>query len=137
MTVVAKVQFLLKLMGSLAIVALLFTATGLYGVLSYAVERRRREIGVRIALGAGRSEVLSLVFRQAMRLAATGLVSGVAGVALTGRVLSTVVQGIEPLNHLVLLGSACCTLVLVSLAAAYIPATRAGAVDPIHALRSE
>src|SRR5678816_1445706 len=74
----AQMRFLIVLMGSFAAIALLLTGAGLYGVLSYAVARRRGEIGVRIALGAGRRQVLGLVFRQAMQLVAAGLILGLA-----------------------------------------------------------
>jgi predicted permease len=134
--VIAQMQFSIVLMGGFAVVALLLTVTGLYGVLSYAVERRRREIGLRIALGAGRGEVLGMVFRRATRLVATGLVLGLAGAAVGGRLLRSAMLGIEPLD-LALLFVACGTLVIASVAAAYIPAMRAASVDPMKALRSE
>ena len=129
-------QLSVLLMGGFAAVALLLTATGLYGVLSYAVERRRREIGLRMALGAGRAEVVGLVFRQAAWLVATGLVLGLAGATVGGRLLRASVLGVEPPN-LALLSLACGMLVGVSVAAAYIPATRAASIDPMKALRSE
>ncbi|MBK5294089.1 MAG: ABC transporter permease [Acidobacteriia bacterium] len=134
--VVAQMQFLIVLMGSFAVIALLLTVTGLYGVLSYAVERRRREIGVRIALGAGRKQVLGLVFRQAAQLVAAGLILGSAGAAAAGRLMGTMVFGVHPLDPVFLAG-ACCTLVIASVAAAYMPAARAASVDPMQALRSE
>ena len=134
--VVAQMQFLIVLMGSFAVIALLLTVTGLYGVLSYAVERRRREIGVRIALGAGRKEVLGLVFRQAAQLVTAGLILGSAGAAAAGRLLGTMVFGVQPLDPAFLVG-ACCALVIASMAAAYMPAARAASVDPMQALRSE
>ena len=134
--VVSQMQLSILLMGGFAAVALLLTATGLYGVLSYAVERRRREIGLRIALGAGRGEVVGLVFRQATWLVATGLALGLAGAAVAGRLVRSSMLGVEPLN-LALLSLACGTLVVVSVAAAYIPATRAASIDPMKALRSE
>ena len=134
--VVAQMRLSILLMGGFAAVALLLTATGLYGVLSYAVERRRREIGLRIALGAGRGEVVGLVFRQAAWLVATGLGLGLAGAAAGGRLLRSSMLGVEPLN-LALLFLACGTLIVVSVAAAYIPATRAASIDPMKALRSD
>ncbi len=133
---IAAPRFLMVLMASFAAIALVLTVVGLYGVLSYAVARRRREIGVRIALGAGRREVLGLVFRQAVQLLAAGLILGLAGAAAGGRLLETMVYGIRPGDPF-LLGGACCVLVITGLAAAYIPAARAASVDPMQTLRSE
>ncbi len=133
---IALMQFLTMLMGSFAAVALLLTGAGLYGVLSYAVARRRGEIGVRIALGAGRKDVLGLVFRQAMQLVAAGLILGLAIAAAGGRLLETMLYGIRPADPVILVG-ACCVLVITGMAAAYVPAARAASVDPMQALRSE
>jgi len=105
-------------------------------VLSYAVARRRREIGVRIALGAERSEVVRLVLRQAALLVTAGVILGLAGATSTGRVLESMVYGVRPGDPLIVLG-ACCVMVITSLLAAYVPATRAASVDPMQALRSE
>jgi len=134
--VIAQMQFLIVLMGSFAAVALLLTGTGLYGVLSYAVARRRHEIGVRIALGAERKQVLGLVFRQAMQLVAAGLILGLASAAAGGRLLATMMYGIRPGDPIILV-CACCVLVITGMAAAYVPAARAASVDPMQALRSE
>ena len=133
---VAVPRFLMVLMGGFAGVALLLTVVGLYGVLSYAVARRRREIGVRIALGAGRREVLGLVLREAMQLVAVGLILGLAGAAGTQRLLASIVFGVRP-GDPIFLTVACGVMVITSLAAAYIPAVRAASVDPMQALRSE
>ncbi|HWR52500.1 MAG TPA: FtsX-like permease family protein [Bryobacteraceae bacterium] len=133
---IAPSRFLMMLMGSFAAIALMLTVVGLYGVLSYTVARRRREIGVRIALGAGRKQVLGLVFRQAAQLVAAGLILGLAGAVAAGRLLETTVFGLRPGDPLMLLG-ACCALIVASIAAAYIPAARAASVEPMQALRSE
>jgi len=132
----AQMRFLIVLMGSFAAVALLLTGAGLYGVLSYAVARRRGEIGVRIALGAGRRQVLGLVFRQAMQLVAAGLILGLASAAAVGRLLETMVSGIRQGDPVILVG-ACCVLAITGMAAAYAPAARAASIDPMEALRSE
>jgi putative ABC transport system permease protein len=129
-------QFLIALMGSFAVVALLLTGTGLYGVLSYAVARRRGEIGVRMALGAGRKQVLSMIFRQAAQLIAAGLILGVAGASVTSRLMRTVLYEVQPGDPLILTG-ACLVLVVTGIAAAFLPAARAASVDPMQALRSE
>ena len=135
-TAITVPRFLMVLMGSFAGIALLLTVVGLYGVLSYAVARRRREIGVRIALGAGRREVLGLVLREAMLLVVVGLMLGLAGAACAQRLLDSIVVGIRP-GDLTFLAGACSAIVITSLAAAYMPAARAASVDPIQALRSE
>ncbi len=134
--VVAEMRFSVALMGGFAAVALFLTVTGLYGVLSYGVERRRREIGLRIAVGAGRGDVLGMVFRHAARLVTTGLVLGLAAAAAGGRLLRLAMPGVAPLDW-TLLFVACGALVVAGVAAAYIPATRAASVDPMKALRSE
>ena len=129
-------QFLTTLITGFAVVALLLTGAGLYGVLAYAVARRRGEIGVRIALGAGRKEVLALVLRRAMRLVLVGLVSGLLIAEAGGRLLATRIPGMRPADPL-LLAAACGVLLIAGLAAAYVPAARAASVDPMQALRSE
>jgi ABC-type antimicrobial peptide transport system permease subunit len=134
--VVAQMQFLIVMMGSFAGVALLLTLAGLYGVLSYAVARRRREIGVRIALGAARREILGLVLRQAARLVTAGLILGAAGAFGIGRLLEGVVYGAQPGDPMILV-AACVLMVITSMAAAYVPAARAASTDPMQALRSE
>ena len=133
---VAGPRFLTILMAGFAGIALFLTMIGLYGVLSYAVARRRREIGVRIALGAGRREILGMVLRDAMRLVLFGLVLGGAGAAGTQRLLTKVAFGIRPGNPIFVL-TACGMMTLTGLAAAYAPALRAASVDPMRSLRSE
>jgi putative ABC transport system permease protein len=133
---VAQPRFLMVLMASFAGIALLLTVIGLYGVLSYDVARRRREIGVRIALGAGRGKVLGLVFREAMRLVAAGLVLGIAGAAGAARLLESVAFGM-PVDQAAIVAGASGLMILTSIAAAYVPAARAARVDPMQTLRSE
>jgi predicted permease len=133
---IAPVRFIATLVGGFAAIALILTVFGLYGVLSYAVAMRRREIGVRIALGARSSGVVALVLRGAMGLLATGLALGLAGVFASGRLLESILYGVQPGDPLIVAG-ACATLVITSVAAALIPAMRASSVDPLRALRSE
>ena len=128
-------RFMLVLMSGFAGIALLLTVVGLYGVLSYAVARRRKEIGVRIALGARRGQVLGLVLRSAMKPVGIGLVLGLAGAAGVQRLLESVIIGIRPKDPLFVV-VACGGMILASLAAAYVPAMRAASVDPVQALRS-
>jgi predicted permease len=116
--------------------ALLLAAIGLYGVLSFGVAQRRREIGVRLALGAPRRQVLSLVVRQGMLLVACGLAIGVVGALAAARVLDSLLfetQTYDPITFL----AVPLLLALVSMAASYVPAHRASAVDPNVALRTE
>ncbi len=136
MTAISRPRFHMVLMGTFAGIALLLTMFGLYGVLAYAVALRRREIGVRIALGAGRRAVLGLVLGDAMRLVAMGVAFGLAGAAACARLLDSMLYGVRPGDPAIVAG-ACCVLVLTSLAAAYFPAANAASVDPMRALRSE
>jgi ABC-type antimicrobial peptide transport system permease subunit len=135
-TAIARPRFQMVLMGSFAAIALTLTLVGLYGVLTYAVARRRREIGVRIALGAGRGEVLGMVLREAMQLVAAGLLAGLAGAAAAARLLEGMVYGVRPGDPAVV-AVASGAMVISSVLAAYIPAARAASVDPMLALRSE
>ena len=116
--------------------ALTLAAIGIYGVLSYGVSRRAREIGVRIALGARRVDVLRMVLGQAMVLAGVGAVAGVGAALATTRVLETLLFGIAP-TDIVTFAAVPMLLVAVAVVAAYVPARRATRVDPIIALRLE
>ena len=129
-------RLLTVLMGTFAGIALLLTIVGLYGVLSYAVARRRREIGVRIALGATRKGVLGMVLKEAMQLVIAGLVLGLAGAVGAQRLLESIAFGIRPGDPIFLV-VACSAMIITSLAAAYLPAARAASVDPMQALRTE
>ena len=133
---IAAPRFQTTLMVAFAAIALLLTMAGLYGVLSYAVARRRREIGVRIALGAARREVLRMVLREAAVLVGAGLLLGLAGAFAVERLLSSVVFG-SGRGAPILIAGACALMALTGLAAAYRPAARAASVDPVQALRAE
>jgi len=133
---VAVPRFLMTLMAGFAAIALVLTAVGLYGVLSYTVARRRREIGVRIALGAGRRAVVGLVMREAMVLVVAGLALGAVLASLTARLLERVLFGVRPGDPMVLVAG-CVVLAIAGLVAAYLPAARAASVDPMQALRAE
>jgi predicted permease len=135
-TVIAPVRFLTVLIGGFAATALLLTLVGLYGVLSYMVAKRRREIGVRIALGAGRVEVIGIVWRRAALLVTAGLILGAGGAFGVGRLLGNGVFGV-PAEISMTVAGACCVMVITSSAAALVPAARAASVDPMQALRSD
>jgi putative ABC transport system permease protein len=117
-------------------VGLLLAAIGIYGVTSYAVSRRTREIGIRIALGADRRGVVAIVLRQALVLTGIGLVIGLAFGAAAAQLLRSLLFGISAVDPLTF-GGAAVLFVAVALAASYVPARRATRLDPVTALRSE
>ncbi|MGP8245745.1 MAG: ABC transporter permease [Bryobacteraceae bacterium] len=129
-------QFLSLLVGSFAAFAALLAAIGIYGVLSYVVNRRTREIGIRMSLGASRGRVLAQVIWEGMRLAAAGFAIGMAGAFAAGRVMASLLHEVDPRDASVLLGTAG-LLAVVTLAACYVPARRAARLDPMAALRQE
>ncbi|HLH02585.1 MAG TPA: ABC transporter permease [Bryobacteraceae bacterium] len=129
-------QFAARLLMIFAASALLLAALGLYGVISYSVARRTREIGIRSALGAERSSILALIIGQAMRLVAVGIVAGVAGAALLGRIASAQLFGVSALDPATFAVTAI-ILSAAGLLASLVPAWRAVRVDPITALRNE
>jgi putative ABC transport system permease protein len=117
-----------------AVLALLLSGVGIYGVLSFAVQRRTHEIGVRLALGAETRDVLRIVIRQALALVSIGLIFGAAAAAGLARLLSTLLYGVTPRDPWMFAGSAL-VLAGVGLLAAWLPARRAAQVDPLVALR--
>jgi len=119
-----------------ASVALGLATIGIYGVLSYSVGLRAREIGIRMALGSQRVEVIRMVLRQAAFLAGLGTLIGIVGSLLLGSVLEALLYEIRPTDVLSFLLAAL-TLLVVALAASFVPARRAASVDPLSVLRSE
>jgi ABC-type antimicrobial peptide transport system permease subunit len=122
--------------GSLGLVGLLLAAIGIYGVTSYSVARRVREIGIRVALGADGHSVLRLILRQGLVLTLAGIVIGLAAGVLVSLVLRSLLLGIAAVDPVTFAGGSVLFLA-VALAAGYFPARRATKVDPMVALRAE
>ena len=133
---VSEPRFAMSVLASFAVVALVLAAVGLYGVLSYQVAQRRRELGVRAALGADRGSLVGLIMRQALGVTLAGIVLGLGGAVWASRLLQGLLFGITP-HDAVVFGVAPITLLMVAIAATVIPARRAAAADPIEVLRSE
>jgi putative ABC transport system permease protein len=133
---VAQPRLYLFLIAAFAGTAMVLAAIGLYGVLAYAVGQRTREIGIRLALGAKRGEVLRMVMQQAGRLAVAGVVMGLAASALASRLLRSQLFEIAPTDTLTYAGVAF-ALLIVSFVASWIPARRAARIDPLTALRHD
>jgi ABC-type antimicrobial peptide transport system permease subunit len=123
-------------LGTFAALALLLAIVGIYGVISYTVAQRTRELGVRVALGAQRGDVLTLVLKHGLRLALAGIVMGVIGALAMTQALSSLLYGVRATDLFtytvvpVLLGT-------VAMLATYVPALRATRVDPLTAIRAE
>jgi predicted permease len=122
--------------GSVGIVGLVLAAIGVYGVTAYTVTRRTREIGIRIAMGAQRSDVTRMVLRQGMLLVATGAAIGLIAAALSSRLLTRLLFGVPPLD-LLSFGGAVVLFAVVGLAACYLPVRRATRIDAMEVLRYE
>ncbi len=132
----APVSFTLVMLGTAGAVALLLGAVGLYGVIAYSVAQRTREIGIRVALGAQRKNVVRLFLREGMSFILVGLPLGLAGASALTRLLSSLLFGVKASDPLTFV-SAAVVLVLVAFAACQIPARRALRIDPMEALKSE
>jgi ABC-type antimicrobial peptide transport system permease subunit len=136
---IARQRLTMALMASLAVLALALAGVGVYGVMSYAVEQRRREIGIRLALGAQTSDVLRLMVRQGMTLAGAGVVIGVAAALALAKLMtgfSSLLFGVkatDPATYALI----SLLLLTVALLAALVPARRATKVDPMVTIRCE
>jgi ABC-type antimicrobial peptide transport system permease subunit len=125
-----------QLVGSMGVLGLVLAGIGLFGVISYSVARRTREIGVRIAIGANPRDVVRLVLARASLVAGVGIAVGIGLALAAARVLASAVYGVsvrDPMTY----AAAAVTMAVVGLLAAAIPAHRAAAVDPLRALRAE
>jgi putative ABC transport system permease protein len=132
----ASQGFAANLVLAFAALSLLLAAVGLYGVLSYLTTQRTAEIGLRIAVGAQRSQLLRLVLFEGLRPALIGLIFGVAASALATQLLRSMLYGTQPLDPAAFAGAAA-MLMAVAVLACLIPAWRASRIDPIQALRTE
>jgi predicted permease len=133
---VSSQQFTMWLLAGFSAIALALAASGIYGVLSYAVRRRKREIGIRAALGARVSQILALVLTDAMKPVLLGLLIGLVGSLLLGRAMQGLLFGVKPTDPFTLVGVSL-VLAAVACAASLEPAFRASRVDPLIALRNE
>jgi ABC-type antimicrobial peptide transport system permease subunit len=129
-------RFVVLLLTTFAGLALLLAALGLYGVISYSVRMRTRELGVRLALGAQRGEVMQLVLLQGLRLAVVGVIFGGLAALASGRIFSSLLFKVGMLNPLPWI-AAMAILVATVLLASYLPARRAASIEPMQALRME
>jgi len=129
-------EFYTMLIGLFSALALVLAAAGIYGVISYFVVRRTRELGIRLALGAGRKGLVGLVACKALWIVSAGMVLGLAGIFGSTRIISSLLYGVEPLDLTAIFGGVG-FLVIVGLAAAMIPALRTARISPLTALRAE
>jgi ABC-type antimicrobial peptide transport system permease subunit len=134
--IVAQPRLYLLLLALFAGAAMLLAAIGTYGVLSHVVSQRRREIGIRLALGAAPGQVVRAVVTQASKLSLIGLGIGLFVAAAAGRFIQTLLFGVKPNDLVTYLGVAS-GLAVVSFVAAWLPARRAARIDPVAALRHD
>lgn len=126
----------MRLLGGFAVIALALAAVGIYGVMSYSVKRRTRELGTRVALGASRGQIVRLVMRHAVLVATVGLAAGLAAGLAGARALSGILFGV-PTWDPVAIGAAAAALTLTAAVASYLPARRAARVDPVRTLAAD
>jgi putative ABC transport system permease protein len=129
-------RFTMQLYAGFALVALLLAAVGIYGLMAFTVSQRTQEIGIRMALGAGRANIARLIVRQGALLALIGLIFGAGGSIFVGRAMQSTLYGVAALDASVI-GAVAAVLFTTALLASYLPARRAASIDPMQALRSE
>jgi ABC-type antimicrobial peptide transport system permease subunit len=128
-------RFFVALVGAFAGLGLLLACLGIYGVISYAVERQTQEIGIRMALGASRARVQLAVVAKTLRLALAGIAAGLAASFFVAQLVASLLFGTQPVDPLTF-GAMTGLLLLVALLAGYLPALRASRIDPMVALRT-
>jgi len=129
-------RLMAMLSGFFGLLAALLTMVGLYGVISYIVARRRNEIGIRMALGAQRGQVIGMVMREAGRMLVIGILAGAVLSLVAGRAASSLLFGLKPYDPLTLTAAVALLAVIAALAS-FLPARRASRLDPMVALRYE
>jgi ABC-type antimicrobial peptide transport system permease subunit len=122
--------------GALGLIGLLMATVGLYGVISYSVSRRIREIGIRVALGARGADVLGMVVREGMRLALIGVAIGLVLAVAATRLMASFLFNVSPLDSLTFVGMSLLFL-CIAFVSSYLPARRAASADPMTALRTD
>lgn len=135
-TSIAQPHFRTTLLTIFGIIALIMATVGIYGVMAYSVAQRRREMGVRMALGAGPREIFKLIFRQALTLTIVGIILGLIAAAVLTRFMASLLFEVPALDPLTMI-SVSLALLIVAMAASYIPARNATRIDPMLALRAE
>jgi ABC-type antimicrobial peptide transport system permease subunit len=133
---IRRPRLLAQLLGGFAGLALLLAAIGTYGVLSYMVAERRREIGIRMALGADQGSVLAQVMKQGLTLTTVGIVAGLAGAFALNRLMASLLFGVQPTDMTTMV-AVVGTITLVAAVACWLPAWRASRVDPNVVLRDD
>ena len=133
---IAPRSFSVGLLGTFTLIALLLTTLGVYGIAAYSVEQRRREIGVRMALGATPQSIVGLMLGRTLRLAGIGIAVGLVGAWLTGGVMSRIMFGVTPGSPL-LLAAVSAILLATALLASWLPGLRASRIDTLEALSAD
>jgi ABC-type antimicrobial peptide transport system permease subunit len=132
----ARTSFTLVMLGIAGTMALALSLIGIYGVISYAVSQRRREIGIRMALGAQKGELRWMFVRSALALTGIGVVLGLGAAGLLARTLRTLLFGVSPLDP-ISFAAVPLTLAVAAALASFLPASRVAAINPVDALKDE